>query len=417
VQKINLQPQEPLEGQVAFYQLAKWPVWGLAFRSFFLGGAAVAVLGILVWQLWLSGILTWNTPWPPALWHAHEMLFGFAACVAVGFLLTAAQTWTGVSSLSGGSLALMFSFWLGARLLFFSAETTTDLLAGVVFQLNWWLMGIGAMARMLWLSRNRRNYLFLPLLVVMMLAELVILVPLFSKFAFDLGFSLHLSQSLVLMFTLLMGIVGGRVIPFFTLNALKRKTANATLQQIPTPGLDKALLLFSILGTALFIASYYWQQLQPGWLMVLLAILHFARWCYWHGRKTLFEPLLWSLHISYLMMSLGLALMGLSLLGMAIVFKDALHLVTLGAIGGMILAMMARVSLGHTGRQLKAKKIISVAFLLLFSGALFRAFSALWLGYHYAWLLSSLFWLLSFSLFFVVYFPVLTRRRIDGRPG
>ena len=417
--RINIEPREPVVRHYHPLEVWHWPVWGLAFRPFFLGAAAFSVISLAVWQLWLSGNMQWHGLWAPSLWHAHEMLFGFGASVAVGFLLTAAQTWTGVPGLSGGPLISLFALWLLARVLFWFGSEPELLLMGLISQMLWWLMAIVALGRMLMLSRNQRNYLFIPLLIAMATLNFFLLLPVSGWV--DLGLwlpiSQHLSHSLVLVFTLLMGIVGGRVIPFFTVNGLKRQDRYRDLKPRPTPRLDSLLIIISVLAVVLFIVAHFYSWLQPGWLMMLLSVLHLWRQQYWHGLKTANEPLLWSLQGAYLLMGMGLMAMGLSLFGLGLMFKDALHLVTIGAIGAMILAMMARVSLGHTGRPLKVHTWVSYGFGLIFVSALVRACLP-WFGLsREAWLWSSLFWGLGFSVFVVLYFPILLQRRIDGRLG
>ncbi|GGY84565.1 heme transporter CcmB [Cellvibrio zantedeschiae] len=371
------------------------------------------IWAVVVISLWLGDLSGW---WPnqqlltPSLWHAHEMLFGFGALVAAGFLLTAAQNWTGVPGVKGNKLVLLCAIWLAARLvpflwLFLWAEQKQGLVLLIILQSLWWLGVIAALSRQLWLAKNPGNYPLAALLLAMAILNGSFLWLSQRQYAL----AAHLSHSMILMFCLLMGLIGGRVIPFFTARATQTG-------QIKTPGLDKLLLVTALLGTTLFIGSGFVQPLfSPGWLMLLAGIFHLVRLKRWFTPGLLRQPLLWSLHSSYLAMSIGLLLMGLSLLTGWVNFKDMLHLVAVGAMAGMMLAMMARVSLGHTGRPLAVGQWITTSFVLLLLAGLFRA-SALITGRpHLLWQLSAALWLISFLIFIRVYWPILTAPRLDGR--
>ncbi|WP_193165333.1 NnrS family protein [Microbulbifer hainanensis] len=386
-----------------------WAVFRLAFRPFFLVGAGFGVLAIAAWLLSITGWISWRSGLAPPLWHAHEMLFGFGGAVAMGFLLTAAQTWTGVPSVSGIRLALLAAVWLTARILLWRCSSPAWLAGAFLCELAWWLGGIAALARMLFKSRNRRNYFFLPLLSVTAGLDLTMLGAATSG---HFSFAAHLAQTAVLMFGLLMGLVGGRVIPFFTANAL------GDVQQRKTPQLDRLILICAALGSLIYFTGYFLRPpFSPFWIMLLTAALHGCRHLYWYPRRVLAHPLLWSLHLSYLALSIGMALIGLSYLLPWITFQNALHLITIGAMGLMILSMMSRVSLGHTGRQLRASRRLVVAYLLLAVAALVRAFGPQWLPPLLAWILAGTFWIVAFVLFLWQYVPILLRSRLDGRPG
>jgi uncharacterized protein involved in response to NO len=383
-------------------------LFALAFRPFFLAGACWAVIAIAIWALWFSGLLAWQFALPPTLWHAHEMLFGFGAVVAVGFLLTAAQNWTGLPSLSGKPLLLLSLLWLAARISLLFSATPPLLWLFVLTQLLWWYGAIFSLASLLIRAKSRNNYLFIPLLSVMALLNTGFIYAVFTQ---QFAIASHLSHCVILLFCMLMGIVGGRVIPFFTARALG-------LAQQKTLLLDKILLPLSVLGTAVFLLGFFIElPLKAGWIMLLLGALHLLRLAYWTPWKIWQLPLLWSLQLTYLALALGLLLLGISDLTALIPFKDVLHLLSISAMAGMILAMMARVSLGHTGRALQVGKMLSVAFgLLLLAGPL-RMFAALSGFPLMFWQGSAVLWLSSFAIFLWFYWPVLTQPRADGRPG
>jgi uncharacterized protein involved in response to NO len=220
------------------------------------------------------------------------------------------------------------------------------------------------------------------------------------------------TQTAVLLFTLLIGLVGGRVIPFFTARGLN-------IEQVPAKPLwDKALLVVSVIGLAGFVASQiFGAPLNPSYVIALAASLHLLRLVRWWNTQVLKVPLLWSLHLAYGATSLGLMWFALCFLFTTGQQKDALHLITVGGVGLMILAMMARVSLGHTSRPLITHWLTNAAFLLCLVAALVRALGPLVVAPHLSWQISGGMWVLAFVCFVFVYWPILTRPRVDGRRG
>ncbi|WP_256717986.1 NnrS family protein [Shewanella sp. UCD-KL12] len=380
------------------------PIWDLCFRPWFLAATTLSALSLAIWILYLNGQFSgFNSEGiSPLVWHIHEMLFGFGASIAVGFLLTAAQTWTKVRSINGLSLALLTGIWLSVRILLLSSSANLQLLA-ISLQALWWLVSIGYLAYMVLRAQSRRNYQFIPLLSAMMLLNLAFLL---ADFFGDTQLALHLSRSAILMFGLLVGIVGGRVIPFFT----SRGAESAQVQA--TPMLDKLLPLVTLSGIAVFFSGYFISlPFTPATLLILAGSLHLARLYFWNSLSTCKVPLLWSLHASYLALGLGLILLGASYLSENLRFADALHLITIGTIGGMILAMIARVSLGHTGRALKPHPAMNLAFALIFIGALARVILPLFQQPLWGWNISAATWIIAFILFLWHYTPILCRAR------
>ncbi|MDN3378518.1 MULTISPECIES: NnrS family protein [unclassified Pseudoalteromonas] len=407
---INL--TEPMPKQIRFYQVGQWPLWGLAFRPYFLGASLLAVLSMAYWLLILTGNASWQLSMPATLWHAHEMLFGFAGAVAVGFLLTAAQTWTGVASISGNKLMLLTFVWLAARGVFFITGTDIEnfnLYGVLLLQLLWWLAAITALANMLLKANNKNNYQFLPILSALCALNIIYLWLVIEQ---NMLLALAVVDTAVLVMTLLVGVVAGRVLPFFTARGL------GLAEQVRTPRLDKVLLYSSLFAVALyFISQLFISSVNPGWALAVVAVLHVWRSVLWWNNKTLKVPLLWSLHFSYLALGVGLVLLALSFYNPVILFKDALHMITIGTIGMMILAMMTRVSHGHTGRPLTIPHFMAVAFALVLVAAIVRSLLPFVIGPHIAWQLSAVLWLVAFVLFLLHCIPILTRRRVDGRRG
>ena len=403
---------EPMPAHIAIHQVTKWPLWMLAFRPYFLAGGLLAFFSIGYWLLILTGHASWHLTMPATLWHAHEMLFGFAGVVAVGFLLTAAQTWTGVGSISGKALMLLTLIWVIARLAFFIVLpdfANINLLAVIVLQLAWWIGAIAALANMLLKARSKNNYQFLAILSVLCSLNTLYLLLVLNS---NLQLALAVVDTAVLVISLLVGIVAGRVLPFFTAKGLLLS------EQTRTPKIDKALLYLSILAiTLFFISKLFLSSISPALIVAIAAALHLIRSGFWWNAKVLKVPLLWSLHFSYLALGVGLMMIAFSFYTSVIPFKDALHLITIGTIGMMILAMMTRVSLGHTGRTLSTPNYVSVAFALVLVAAITRSILPLIIGPHFAWQISALLWLVAFLLFLIYCTPILTRRRVDGRRG
>lgn len=402
---INL--QEPIAKQLAWYQVHKYPVFNLAFRSLFLSAGVWFVISIAIWAMVLAGNMSWQSAMPATFWHAHEMIFACCGAVAVGFLLTAAQNWTGASTLNGTPLLMLTTIWLCTRI----ALVTFDdaVIYAIVGQTLFWLFAICHLASVLTLSQSKNNYIFIYLLSALCVANTSFLViVMFEVYLLASAFL----QLAVLMFTVLIGIVGGRVIPFFTARGLAR------FEQVKTPKLDKLLLYVSLIGLVGFaLAKIALVNLNPGYIIVIAGCLHFYRALRWFDRGIVKQPLLWSLHLAYWCTSIGLVWFGASFIYVAGQSKDALHFITIGGIGLMILAMMARVSLGHTSRPLATHPLINVAFGMCFFAALARAILPYFVSPHAAWLISALIWLVAFSCFCYVYAPILTRPRVDGRQG
>lgn len=227
-----------------------------------------------------------------------------------------------------------------------------------------------------------------------------------------MSLALGVVDTAVLIMTLLVGAVAGRVVPFFTARGLNLS------EQVRTPKLDKLVVFSSFFAIAwFFMSQLFFSAMSTGWVFAWLACLHSARCVLWWHKGILKVPLLWSLHVAYWALSVGLILVALSYFSPIILFKDALHLITVGTIGVMIIAMMVRVSHGHTGRALQAPAYISLAFVLIVIAAIVRSLLPVYLGHHLAWQLSALLWVAGFSLFLFHCAPILVNRRVDGRRG
>ncbi|MDM3871164.1 NnrS family protein [Porticoccus sp. W117] len=383
-------------------------IWQLAFRPFFLSGALFGVFALMVWGLFLNGVnLVPGGSLSPAQWHGHEMLFGFGLAIVYGFLLTAVQTWTGVPAVKGTQLILLWSLWLLARLLWLlPGEGVLVWVAAV--DLAFQLLGLFWLLRPVILVKQWRNIAVAVVPLLMMIAN-----GRYYLAAADDDYlqQQHSLQAMIWLFAVMMSVIGGRVIPFFTANKLGVQQAKKHLWLELGCHLSLLLLaLQTLLGFGL-------PQVALLALAVTSFLFHVIRWCSWQATGLWRVPLLWSLHIAYLFVPLFTLAWGLSE-PLSWWTSDVLHLLAIGAISGMILAMISRVSLGHTGRELRSSLAINTAFVLVTLSALARFAPALLPAWRLPFYnLSALTWTLAFVIFLIGYWRILTSKRVDGRPG
>lgn len=383
------------------------PMWRLAFRPFFLAGSFFAMLAIPLWVATWTGIWQGFQPTGGWLsWHRHEMLFGFAMAIVAGFLLTAGQTWTGQPGVSGKKLMVLAGVWLLARLgWLFGLPLALMIPLDLMF-----MFGLtGLMVRMLWVVRQKRNYPIIAVLTLMISANVMVLCGIALS---DDGLQRQGTLAGLWLVATLMAIIDGRVIPFFTQRGLGHTTAVK-----PLGWLDVALLVGSGLIAVLYAAGVASQQnLLLGVLFLAIAAGHLLRLVRWHDAAIWRVPLLWSLHLAMLWLvvaAAGLALWNFGLLDSS---SPSLHALSVGSMSGLILAMIARVTLGHTGRSLALPSGIIGAFVLLNLGAASRVFlSGQWpiMG---LWLAATC-WAVAFALYIWRYAPMLVSARVDGNPG
>ncbi|QOR37221.1 NnrS family protein [Billgrantia diversa] len=387
------------------------PIAQLAFRPFFLLASLFSVLAMVVWFAFWHGDILLRPHGGLMWWHQHEMIFGFGAAVVVGFLLTAVQNWTGRKSVSGAPLLGLVALWLAARLLLaYPSGLPTWLLATI--DLAFLPLAALIMARLVVAAKLWRNLMFVPVLLLLATANL----------AMHLGVALGKVELIregaylaVLLIAVLMVLLGGRVIPFFTSRKLGRP------QLAPIPKLEK-LTLASVLAVVLLqlltLAGVALPAALHASVMLVAALASAVRLARWEGHRTLHEPLLWGLHLSYAFVPVGLAMWSMALLG-AFRVELAVHALAIGGIGSMMLAMMARVSLGHTGRVIRTLPGIGVGLGLMFAAALLRSpiLAAFPQISHWIYNLSILFWCIAYLIFLFHYTLPLLSARVDGQEG
>ena len=384
------------------------PILALGFRPFYLGAAVFAFLALPYWVGVYVGLLHPGGYLTGVAWHSHEMVFGFVPAVIAGFLLTAVRNWTGQPTPTGFALAGLAVLWITARILVLTGPGLLATITDVAF-----LPAVGvAIGLPIWRSKNVRNYKILVVLSLLTMANLVYHLAALGVLPYT--FTRTAMIAALDIITLLMAVVGGRVIPAFTANAVP----GAKLHQRPL--LDVASFAPLIL---IFVAGVlnYWYAL-PNWawltILVLAVLTQTARWLLWKPQVTWRNPLLLMLPVAYLWIPLSLAMRALAVIG-TIPPAVAIHALTLGAISGLILAMMMRSTLGHTARALTAGPFEITAFGLVQLAAITRVSAgfAKPVFYQDTVMLSAILWSLAFGAFLIRYAPMLCRSRHDGKPG
>jgi uncharacterized protein involved in response to NO len=377
------------------------------FRPFFLLAGLQAALIVPVWLAQTSSGLDLALPYAPVLWHGHEMVFGFGEAAVAGFLLTAVPNWTGAPALHGRPLAALTALWLAARLaLALGAVLPPWVGAGVALPFLPVLGGV--LAGPLIRAGKWRNIAFLPILAVLTLAQGLVLAEMTELGSWGMT-GLYLG---IFVLLLMIAIIGGRIIPAFTVNGLRQR--GLTVQPRSRPWLERAAV------AGLVLAALAWL-IQPGGavagaLAIVAGLLNALRLAGWHGAKTIRLPLLWILHLGYAWLSIGLVLLGLSCFVPAIPPQAASHGLTVGCIGLMVLGVMSRAALGHGGRPLQAAPLTVAAYALVALAGLIRVFGVLVMPLPALWL-SAILWSAGFALFVLVYAPICLKPRADGRPG
>ena len=383
------------------------PVLAMGFRPFYLLAAAFAAVGLPVWHLAPGELLPGGPYMAGAAWHAHEMVFGFAAAVLTGFLLTAARAWTGLATPSGWRLAVLALLWIAGRVLVATGPVFPAIVVDCLF-----LPCVSlAVALPVLKARNWRN---LPVAAVPTLLGVANLL-----FHLDHAGLIALARAnggalLALdLFALLVALMAGRVIPAFT--------ANAVPQAKPRRNACVEALAFGTLAVLLLAGPL--EPWLPGgpWLAGVAAagaLAHVARLWLWDPAATRGEPLLWVLPLSYAWLPAALILRALWLAGADVPAAAAYHALGAGAMGGLMLGMMTRSALGHTARPLAARPVEWAAYALVHLGAALRVFGPL-AGPEaepHAFAASAVLWSGAFALFLAAYWPILTRPRIDVAP-
>ncbi len=378
------------------------------FRPFFLL-SGLAACGLLA--AWLGVLLTGEWPDGPmgaSGWHAHEMLFGMIAAAIAGFLLTAVPSWTGTRAASGWPLIGLSGLWLAGRVALFPWTGAPPLLAALLDLAFFPALAV-VLAGPLMRAGKARNSAFLLLLALLFTANLLIHLEWLEWVEDGVDLGLTLGLGVVLM---MVTVIGGRILPAFTRNGLGRNggdVASWPWVERATLGLTVALIpagMFDADGGAF------------GGLALAAALAHALRLVGWRGWRAWRQPILWALHLGYLWIPVALLLKALHALA-GIPAAAGVHALTIGAFATLILAVMTRAALGHTGRRVVAAPLTVMAYALLTLAAVARTASPL-LPVDWVWPSlqgAGLAWLAAFALYLLAYAPILLAPRVDGQPG
>jgi len=386
----------------------RFPIFALGFRPFFLLAAIFAAAAIPLWLLVYQGILDPVSYLPPTVWHAHEMVFGFAVAVIAGFLLTAASNWTGRRTAAGSGLAALAGLWIAGRAVI-AAGAGLPVWLVIGADVAFLPILAGTLAMPILAAGNRRNMIFPVVLLVLGLINLSIHLGALGTINWDPSRGLRVAIDLVL---LMIGVLGGRVIPSFTKSALPQARVN------PCPKAS-VLALASLAALAISEAAIG-NPTIVGSVALAAGLINALRMRGWGSLATLRQPILWILHVGYAWIAVGLVLRGAADLFEIIPPDAGIHALTLGAIGSMIVGMMSRVALGHTGRAINPAPLTVAAYWLVNAAALLRVLFAMIASddlRQAALIGSGTLWSLAFLLFAIVYAPILSRPRADGRAG
>jgi uncharacterized protein involved in response to NO len=380
----------------------KFALWNLGFRPFYLLASLFSAISVLLWAAQFSGYLPAAYLQGP-VWHGHEMLFGYAFAVIAGFLLTAVRAWTNQPTASGGALMALAALWIAGRVLVLTPYAMPAAVINAAFPAA---LAV-AISVPLYRAHNVRNYFFVGLLLLMSALVLAVHLALQGRVELPSHLGLQLALDVILF---IMAVMGGRVTPMFTNNGVPG--ANATRHPLVEKfALGSVILLFAA-------DSLQLPQSVIAAIALVGALAHGARLYLWKPWRTLSTPLVWILHAAYAWIVIHLVLRGLTALDL-VAASYATHALTIGAIGGMTLGMMTRTARGHTGRPLVTDRFEIAMFVLIQFAAVARVFCGIASPalYMLTIQLSGLLWSAAFGLYAIRYWPVLTRARLDGKPG
>ena len=390
-----LEPVAPAPRGAAFLRLG--------FRPFYLGAAVLAALAVPVWMMLFLGQWVWAPALSPLLWHAHEMLLGFASAVIIGFLMTAVKAWTGLATPRGWPLAALALLWLSARI---AAVTAPYAVFAVLDTL---LLPIVALVliRLLLRAGNTRNLPLAALLLLLGAANATFHLSVLGLLDLAPTRALHAALAVIVMVECVMA---GRVIPGFSMSAIPGLRITALLW------LERAALALTGVGLLL------WVFAAPGWIaslaLGLAAAAHVWRQWRWKPLLTRQRPILWILHLSYAWIPVGLGLLALAQIHLLAV-SQGLHALAVGTTGGLIIGMITRTARGHTGRTLQVAPAEVLAYVLVALAAVMRVLMPLlWPDLLLVWLIgAAAAWSVAFAIYVFIYVPWLTQTRLDGKDG
>jgi len=393
-------------------RLRRFALFEAGFRVFFLLAPLYAACALAEWILVYLGVIAAPGPTSPTLWHAHEMLFGFATAGVAGFFLTAVPNWTGAPYVRGLSLMALAGIWLLGRIAMHAGGAVPPVVSAAI-DLAFLPLLAALVAPPLLRNGIGRNAFLLVVLLALWGADVAMQAELAgTSLGIDAASGARGARVAIDILALLITVIGGRIVPAFTTTNLKLRgerrlpTSSAVLDRLAIGSMALLLITETVLGSGAV----------TGGIALVAALAQAARLSRWRGLATVRAPILLVLHLGYAWLVVGLALKGASAFLAALPETTALHALTVGAVGTMMMAVMSRAALGHTGRKLVAHPVTVAAYALVSIAALLRLLAgafptvAVLAGSGLAWSLASV-------LFLAVYAPILVRPRIDGQPG
>jgi len=381
----------------------------LGFRPFFAGAAIYAIISIFVWMgVYQHGWSLVPVGMPASLWHAHELIYGYALAVIAGFLLAAVKNWTGESTVQGAGLLILFLLWVFARVAFLAASVVPLQVAAALDTL--FLLGVlVAISLPIIKVRQWKQLGIVSKILLMLIFNSIFYLAALASDAILMGQAVYFGLYLVLA---LIFVMARRVIPFFIQNGVEYpvKLKNPLWLDISSLVLFVLFVIYDVLDIS---------DLVTAVLAGLLAVLHSVRLLLWYTPGIWKKPLLWVLYLAYASIVAGFVLSAATAFVGSSYFL-AVHAFTVGGIGLLTLGMMSRVTLGHTGRNVfDPPSGLGVMFALMLAAAIVRVLLPLFdMSRYPVWVaVSQWLWIVAFSLFLLRFLPMLIRARVDGRAG
>lgn len=383
-------------------------LFAYGFRPFFIlaGGWGAVAMGL--WLMILYGPLDGVASLPSSWWHGHEMLFGFVAAAAGGFLLTAVTNWTQTKPLKGIPLMALAGVWLMGRvLMWFAPESALWVVACVDLT---FLPGL-AIAILIPIIRTKKydQVIFPTLIGLLWIANLLFHLEWLGITQETSVIGLRLGVNTIVWFIV---VFGGRMLPAFTQNAFSSMGNHIRIKT--WPWVEQTA--FWSIGVVCVVDVLFEDHWATGIVFILAAIIHTIRLAGWMPHKTSRQPIVWVLHLGYAWIAVGFIFRALGVMTDWMMPSTALHAITVGGFGITILGIMTRVSLAHTGRILDPGKEMVFVFGSMVITTLLRL-DLVPMDYGWAVSLSGVTWTLAFLIFILTFFPALTQPRVDGKPG
>jgi uncharacterized protein involved in response to NO len=379
------------------------PLLRLGFRPFYIGGALLAALIVPLWVAMFLGRLQWVPNAPPLLWHVHEMLFGFAVAIIVGFLLTAGRNWTGLPTPRGVTLGALALLWLAARV----ASVVGSYALYSVLDMALLPLVATILVRLLLRAGNHRN---LPLALILVLLACTNLTFHLAVMGLLQVSALAVLLAALALIVMIECVMAGRVIPAFTM------AVSPGLKLSAVPAAERLTLGATGFGLALWVFAAPWGATFV--VLALASVLHTRRLLGWRSVVTLKRPIVWILHAAYAWIPIGLGLLALAQIGLVTV-SAGVHALAVGATGGLIIGMITRTARGHTGRPVQASRAEVLAYALVMSAAALRVLVPLLAPSLYiaSLIAAAVAWSAAFLIYLWIFTPWLMQTRLDGKDG